>query len=300
MVRRRFSDLPDAPASGKSGTPGTPAQADGTAKAPSRALVPGSPPQSAVAPADVETRETLDLLCQLVANLSDRLDAQATALDRLAQAQEAALASPGRVADAASRATTQAVRETVLPDMRKLLDVMEDLTGKKEVLQARLRAIRRHDKAKRGGAPRPLAHAPRGPRRRRGQPSPARHGAGPRRPARRRPRLPHLPRHRGRLVARHRARPVRLHLLNRQARRGERIVEGRKSARRWAVPCHGAWQGTGRSVWRVQGPQGGRVLAPAGAAGRATPLDRPSRAERLSRGRTGGRESQRAAWAMRV
>ena len=33
--------------------------------------------------------------------------------------------------------------------MRKLVDVMEDLTGKKEVLRQRLRAIRRHDKMKR-------------------------------------------------------------------------------------------------------------------------------------------------------
>ncbi len=100
-------------------------------------------------PADTQARETLDLLCQLVANLSDRLDAQATALDRLAQAQEAALASPGHVADATSRATAQAVHEVFLPDMRKLVDVMENLTGKKEVLQERLRAIRRHDKMKR-------------------------------------------------------------------------------------------------------------------------------------------------------
>lgn len=93
-------------------------------------------------PADKQTRETLDLVAQLVASLSDRVD-------RLAEAQKTTLAAPDRVAEATSRATAQAVRDTFMPDMRKLVDVMEDLTGRKEILQERVRAIKRHDKMKR-------------------------------------------------------------------------------------------------------------------------------------------------------
>ena len=84
---------------------------------------------------DKELHETLDLLSQVVADISDRVDGQTAALGRLADAQ--AHTDPERVA----AATSNAVRETFLPDMTRLVDVVEDLTGRKEVLRKRIRAL---------------------------------------------------------------------------------------------------------------------------------------------------------------
>ena len=88
---------------------------------------------------DQDLRETLDLLSQVVASLSDRLDTQAQTLDRLVPAQ--ADASPDHVA----LATAQAVRETVLPSMVRLVDVLEGLGGGKALLRERLRAMDREE-----------------------------------------------------------------------------------------------------------------------------------------------------------
>ena len=62
---------------------------------------------------DRELHETLDLLSQVVADISDRVDGQTAALGRLADAQ--ARTDPERVAVA----TSKAVRETFLPDMTR-------------------------------------------------------------------------------------------------------------------------------------------------------------------------------------
>ena len=64
--------------------------------------------------------------------------------------------------------------------------------------------------------------------------------------------------------------PVGRSAAERRADRG--LCEGEKDARRWAVPCHGAWQGTPANLGR----SGGLKPCPRCAAGR---LDPASRAE---------------------
>ena len=90
---------------------------------------------------DTALRETLDLLAQLTASISDRLDRQATALDRLAddQAQmqaQAAAFPPDRVAPT----TATAVRDALVPHLHKIVDVMQELNGGKAILRERLRS----------------------------------------------------------------------------------------------------------------------------------------------------------------
>jgi hypothetical protein len=88
---------------------------------------------------DRELHETLDLLSRVVADISDRVDEQTAALGRLAEAQ--GRTDPERVAAVTSVVTSKAVRETFLPDMTRLVDVVEDLTGRKEALRKRIRAL---------------------------------------------------------------------------------------------------------------------------------------------------------------
>lgn len=96
------------------------------------------PPEVAMAD-DKALHETLDLLSQVVASISDRLDRQSETLDRLAAAQAAA--SPDRVAGA----TALAVREALGPHLLKIVSVMEDLGGGKALLRERLRAMDREE-----------------------------------------------------------------------------------------------------------------------------------------------------------
>lgn len=56
-----------------------------------------------------------------------------------------------------------------------------------------------------------------------------------------------------------------------ERRANRSLCEGETDARRWAVPCHGAWQGTPRSVWR----SGGLKPCPRCAAGRLDPASAP-------------------------
>ena len=102
-------------------------------------VTPPDPPSSL----DAELRETLDLLSQVVASISDRLDRQGEVLDRLAKAQEQAqaAASPDRVA----LTTAQAVRDTLLPSLTKLVGLLEELGGGKALLRERLRAMDREE-----------------------------------------------------------------------------------------------------------------------------------------------------------
>ncbi len=95
---------------------------------------------------DAELRETLDLLGQLVANMSDRLDRQAAALDRLAEAQgqmqaQAAAFPPDHVAPAAAAA----IRDALVPHLHKIVDVMQELNGGKALLRERWRAFDREE-----------------------------------------------------------------------------------------------------------------------------------------------------------
>ena len=88
---------------------------------------------------DKALHETLDLLSQVVASISARLDRQSETLDRLAAAQAAA--SPDRVAGA----TAPAVREAVGPHLLKIVSVLEELGGGKAFLRERLRAMDREE-----------------------------------------------------------------------------------------------------------------------------------------------------------
>ena len=88
---------------------------------------------------DRELPETLDRIAKLVASVSDRLDKQGEALDHLtkAQAQTQAATSPDRVA----AATAAAVRDTLVPELHKIADTMDGLTGGKALLRERWRAF---------------------------------------------------------------------------------------------------------------------------------------------------------------
>ena len=92
---------------------------------------------------DRELPETLDLIAKLVASVSDRLDKQGEALDRLAkgQAQTQATASPDRVATT----TARSIRETLVPELHKIVDTMEELNGGKALLRERWRAFDREE-----------------------------------------------------------------------------------------------------------------------------------------------------------
>ncbi len=94
--------------------------------------MPPRPPASPASP-DADLRDTLDLLSQVVASLSDRLDMQTATLDRLAkgQLQAHAATSPDRVAVA----TAQAVTGALGPRLTEIMDTMEELNGTKAVLR---------------------------------------------------------------------------------------------------------------------------------------------------------------------
>lgn len=98
---------------------------------------PPPPPEALMTTPDKELRETLDLLGMVVASVSDRVDGQTAALGRLAEAQARTDPDPERVA----AATSKAVHDTLLPTMARLVELMEDLTGRKAVLRERLRAL---------------------------------------------------------------------------------------------------------------------------------------------------------------
>lgn len=88
---------------------------------------------------DKALHETLDLLSQVAASISDRLDKQSGTFDRLEAAQAAA--SPDRVAGA----TARAVREALGPDLLKIVSVLEELGGGKALLRERLRTMDREE-----------------------------------------------------------------------------------------------------------------------------------------------------------
>lgn len=96
---------------------------------------------------DRELPETLDLIATLVASISDRLDAQGEALLRLTQAQghaQAAIALD-RVAHATAAATARSVRDTLVPELHKIVDALGELNGAKAVLRERLRLVSREE-----------------------------------------------------------------------------------------------------------------------------------------------------------
>ncbi|TNC46477.1 hypothetical protein FHG66_18815 [Rubellimicrobium rubrum] len=112
-------------------------------------MSPPGPPSSL----DAELRETLDLLSQVVASLSERMDRQTEVLDRLVEMQARdsveANTSPDRVAALASTATTDAVGKILLPSLTRLVGLLEELGGGKALLRERLRAMDREE-ARRG------------------------------------------------------------------------------------------------------------------------------------------------------
>jgi len=101
--------------------------------------MPPRPPASS----DADLHATLDLLSQVVANISDRLDRQSATLDRLAKAQGQVQPpiSPDRVA----AATAQVVRDDLGPRLTEILDAMEVLNGGKALLNERWRAFDREE-----------------------------------------------------------------------------------------------------------------------------------------------------------
>ena len=92
---------------------------------------------------DRELPETLDLIAKLVASVSDRLDKQGEALDRLAkaQAQTQAQAHERIEPDRVAAATARSIRDTLVPELHKIVDTMDGLTGGKALLRERWRAF---------------------------------------------------------------------------------------------------------------------------------------------------------------
>ena len=92
---------------------------------------------------DRELPETLDLVATLVASVADRLDKQGEALDGLVEAQGQAheRIDPDRVAAATARAVSQAL----VPELHKIVDTMDGLTGGKALLRERWRAFDREE-----------------------------------------------------------------------------------------------------------------------------------------------------------
>lgn len=104
------------------------------------------PPRPPASP-DADLRDTLDLLSQVVADISDRLDKQGHTLQAigstvttLAQRKTEAHTSD-RVADA----TARAVGKTLVPSLHKIVDAMEELNGTKAVLRDRWRIVDREE-----------------------------------------------------------------------------------------------------------------------------------------------------------
>lgn len=93
---------------------------------------PGPPGMS-----DPEIRETLDLLSKVLANVSDRVDAQGEVLLELAKAKP----NPELMATAAERA----LKTSLEPLMHQLVDTLENLLGSKAKLRQRLRDMRREE-----------------------------------------------------------------------------------------------------------------------------------------------------------
>jgi hypothetical protein len=96
-----------------------------------------------------ELRAILDGMAQVMEQAFDRLDDQTRALHKLTAAVEAlgaklddgAGADPDRVAGATARAVSQ----TLVPELHKIVDTMEGLTGGKALLRERWRAFDREE-----------------------------------------------------------------------------------------------------------------------------------------------------------
>ena len=92
---------------------------------------------------DPEVPETLELIAKLVASLSKRVDDQTAALAKLAAAQ--AQADARTDPDTLVRATAEATRRALIPELHKIVDTMEGLTGGKALLRERWRAFDREE-----------------------------------------------------------------------------------------------------------------------------------------------------------
>ena len=88
---------------------------------------------------DSELRETLDLLGEVLTNVSDRVDAQGALLLELAKARP----DPELMAIAAEKA----VKTSLEPLMHQLVNTLENLTGDQAKLRQRLRDIRQEQRA---------------------------------------------------------------------------------------------------------------------------------------------------------
>ena len=92
---------------------------------------------------DREVPETLDLIAKLVASVSARVDDQSKALAELAKAQEEAQArtDPDRIAALAART----IHNSLIPELGKIVDAMQELNGTKALLRARWRVVDREE-----------------------------------------------------------------------------------------------------------------------------------------------------------
>ncbi len=110
---------------------------------------------------DRNVPETLELIAKLLASVSERVDnqtealneltdalgelatAEAGALERIVATQERTqvAADPDRVA----RATAHSVSQALVPELHKIVDTMDELTGGKALLRERWRAFDREE-----------------------------------------------------------------------------------------------------------------------------------------------------------
>jgi hypothetical protein len=88
---------------------------------------------------DREVPEILDLIAKLVASVSTRLDTHGEALAHVAKAQ--AEAKEGGDPDYVARATAEAVRRVLVPEVNKIVEALNELNGTKAVLRARWRIV---------------------------------------------------------------------------------------------------------------------------------------------------------------
>lgn len=88
---------------------------------------------------DSELRETLDLLGEVLTNVSDRVDAQGELLVELAKARADA--------ELMAIAAEKAVKTSLEPLMHQLVSTLENLTGDQAKLRQRLRDIRQEQRA---------------------------------------------------------------------------------------------------------------------------------------------------------
>lgn len=96
-----------------------------------------------------ELRAILDGMAQVMEQAFDRLDDQTRALHQLTAAVEALQAKPGDEAgvdpDRVAAATARSVSQTLVPELHKIVDTMEGLTGGKALLRERWRAFDREE-----------------------------------------------------------------------------------------------------------------------------------------------------------